>query len=275
MSSSAVRESAHSSNSPVTNVVHASQFIRKMRGGSQPALIRCSNGRLYVVKFLDNQQGLNVLANEVMGHELLRTFGFPTPAWKAIYISRQFIAENPALSFETPMGSSPVRSGLHFGSEFLAGETTQIFEWLPSALSHRVVNSNDFCGIHLFDIWANHCDNRQCLFTTEDDGISFRAVFIDNGHLFGGPNWNRTRRRHESLSLDKHFHTLKWSAEVMESWISNFERSHSSLLVSAIQQVPKFWYSGDINSIVKSSLQRLAQFRVLLAEELKQKHAIA
>src|SRR5882757_9298135 len=106
----------------LTNVVHAIQFIRKMRGGSQPALIRCDDGKLYVVKFFNNPQGPNVLANEVLGNELLNALNLPTPRWKAVFISRSFIEKNTEISFETHAGYSAIESGFHFGSEFLGDE---------------------------------------------------------------------------------------------------------------------------------------------------------
>jgi hypothetical protein len=62
-----------------------------MRGGSQPALIRCDDGKLYVVKFFNNPQGPNVLANEVLGNELLNVLHLPSPQWKMVFISRSFI----------------------------------------------------------------------------------------------------------------------------------------------------------------------------------------
>src|SRR6201986_3410595 len=90
MSPSVVRESELQNIQSVTHVVHAVQFIQKMRGGSQPALIRCNDGKLYVVKFFNNPQGPNVLANEVLGHEILNALNLPTPRWKTVFISRHF-----------------------------------------------------------------------------------------------------------------------------------------------------------------------------------------
>src|SRR6267154_6508568 len=115
-------ESAHQSIPSITEVVHAVQFIRKMRGGSQPALIRCDDGKLYVVKFFNNPQGPNVLANEVLGNELLNALNLPTPRWKTVFISRSFIEKNTEISFETHAGHSSIETGLHFGSEFLGDE---------------------------------------------------------------------------------------------------------------------------------------------------------
>jgi len=272
MPSSVVRKSARQSIPSIPDVLHAVQFVRKMRGGSQPALIRCNDGKLYIVKFFNNPQGPNVLANEVLGNELLNVLNLPTPQWKMVFISRSFIKKNIEMTFETALGHSSIESGLHFGSEFLGDEKTGcVYEWLPNALCGRVINSKDLLGMHVFDVWTNHCDHRQSLYTTGDGNASFRAVFIDNGHLFGGPEWARKRRQGESLSLDKRFHSNEWPVEITESWIARFETECSSSLPNIIQRVPRFWYSGDINQVAESLVRRLSMLRALFSEELTRK----
>jgi len=75
--------------------VEAVEYIRKLRGGSQPALIKCSDGNFYVVKFLNNPQGPNVLFNEVLGTEIFRLAGLPVPMWRVIHVSRRFFSRFP------------------------------------------------------------------------------------------------------------------------------------------------------------------------------------
>jgi hypothetical protein len=261
---------------PITDVVHAVEFIRKMRGGSQPALVRCNDGKVYVVKFSNNLQGPNVLANEVLGSELLKKFDLPTPRWRAVFVSKTFIKENAGMCFETPSGNSSIESGLHFGSEFLGGtKTGRVYEWLPDGFCNRVTNPGDFLGVHILDVWTNHCDHRQALFTTGDKNASFRAVFIDNGHLFGGAEWKLKSRRGESLSLDKRFYPNEWPAEAVERWISRFESKCSSSLFDIIHHVPQYWYSGDINPIVDSLIRRLSLLRPLFSAEKTRKRTIS
>jgi hypothetical protein len=274
MLSSGLCDLSRQSISPVTNVVQAVQFIRKMRGGSQPALIRCNDDKLYVVKFFRNQQGPNVLANEVLGNELLRTFSLPTPQWRVVFVSASFLREN-SVSFETPFGNSSIESGLHFGSEFLGSDKTgQAYERLPKGLCSRVTNLEDFLGIHIFDVWASHCDRRQTIFTTADENASFRAVFIDNGHLFGGPEWRRVRRQGESLGLDSHFQMRRWSTEAVDAWICRFEAKRLSSLFDVIPCIPKPWFSGDIDRVIGPLADRLSTLRTLFTEELTQKQKI-
>jgi hypothetical protein len=128
-----------------------------------------------------------------------------------------------------------------------------------------------FLGIHIFDVCTNHCDHRQSLFTTADQNVSFQAVFIDNGHLFGGPEWKLKSRRGESLSLDKRFHPNEWPAETVEDWIARFETKCSSSPFDIIQNVPRCWYSGDVDQVVEPLVRRLSMLRVLFLEELARK----
>ena len=55
----------------------AVQHVRRMRGGAQAQLMRCSDGRLYVVKFRNNPQSVRVLANEYLVTHLAQRIGLP------------------------------------------------------------------------------------------------------------------------------------------------------------------------------------------------------
>src|SRR5579859_3412348 len=53
-------------------VVTAIEHVRRMCGGSQPHLMRCSDGHFYVVKFQNNPQDTRILINEYLGGKLAR-----------------------------------------------------------------------------------------------------------------------------------------------------------------------------------------------------------
>ena len=48
------------------NPILALEVIRRMRGASQPYLMRCADESNYVVKFRNNPQHVRVLANEML-----------------------------------------------------------------------------------------------------------------------------------------------------------------------------------------------------------------
>src|ERR1017187_5416922 len=100
--------------------VFLTQYIRKLRGGSQPILAEASDGHTYVVKFANNLQGPNVLFNESAGSELYCAFGLPVPEWRPVTASEDFLDKNPDCWMQTPEGRLRPASGLCFGSRFLA-----------------------------------------------------------------------------------------------------------------------------------------------------------
>jgi hypothetical protein len=53
----------------------AVEQVRRMRGGAQSHLMRCSNQAYYMVKFQNNPQGLRILANELLGTGLAARLG--------------------------------------------------------------------------------------------------------------------------------------------------------------------------------------------------------
>jgi len=66
-------------------------YIRKLRGRSQPMPVEASDGHLYVVKFINNPQGLNVLFNEAVGTELYSIAGLSVPAWRPLLVTGDFV----------------------------------------------------------------------------------------------------------------------------------------------------------------------------------------
>jgi hypothetical protein len=59
--------------------VHAVEYIRRVSGGSQACLVRCSDGARYIVKVQNNPQGKRVLVNELLGTLLATRLALPLP----------------------------------------------------------------------------------------------------------------------------------------------------------------------------------------------------
>jgi hypothetical protein len=162
------------------------RFVCKLRGGSQPILVEANDGESYVVKVSNNMQGSNLLFNESMGTELYRLAKLPVAPWRQLLMSTTFIEQNPSCQMETTTGPRQPVAGLCFGSLYLARKDRRIYELLPGNYYKRVTNIEDFWLAWLLDVCASHADSRQALFP---QGLAerFYAVFIDHGHMFGGP----------------------------------------------------------------------------------------
>src|SRR5580658_9861927 len=120
--------------------VQAAHFVCKLRGGSQPILVEGTNGLHYVLKFMNNPQGLNVLFNEAAGVELFGAHGLPVPRWEPVTVTDSFIDRNRECWIESPEGSLRPQAGLCFASAFLASAGKRLLGILPGTSFGRVRN---------------------------------------------------------------------------------------------------------------------------------------
>jgi hypothetical protein len=104
-------------------------------------------------------------------------------------------------AFELQSGKQLPPAGVHFGSEFLAAPEHHIYQWLPQSYERRITNQFDYWGIYVFDIWAHHQDQRECVFRQSLNDGAIQVFFIDNGHIFGGPEWTAFAGKCRSLFL--------------------------------------------------------------------------
>jgi hypothetical protein len=69
----------------------AIEHIRRMRGGAQSHLMRCSDGNYYVVKFQNNPQHRRVLVNEMLGTRMASRLGLPTAPVAVVQVQEELI----------------------------------------------------------------------------------------------------------------------------------------------------------------------------------------
>jgi hypothetical protein len=251
-----VTPSIGSTEQPGPCVVHV---VKKLKGGSQSRLVLCDDGKLYVLKMHPNPQGNNVLANEALGAILLNALGFLVPPWRPITINLKTLPLFPELIMETTDGTKLPACGVHFGSEYLGGPQYDLFDLIPE--SYRIRNGEQVTAINLLDLWANHHDDRQWMYRRIKNQGLYEAICIDNGHLFGGPDWSDNAE--VSLKLwSRYFHKPPISKCLMiGEWLTLYEGRIPRLLPEAIAVIPPEWYKGDIYALCARLLQRLECLR--------------
>lgn len=244
-----------------SNRILATKVIRVLRGSSRPILVHGSNGLFYVVKSVDSLQGPNVAFNECMGTELYRMCGLPCPAWAPIWLSNEFIDQNPTCWTVTPEGPRRPKAGWCFGSRFLGLQEAPLREVLSGSDFNRIRNRMDFWIARVLDSLCCHADNRQALFMADDTGW-IDAYFIDHGHLFGGPHGASNPVMITSRYLDKRIYpTLSrtgWNE--IEQTIAGIRRSD---VLQAVKSLPDRWVTDSARAGLESSLARLSD-RTLL-----------
>ena len=231
------------------------QYVRSLRGGSQPILARASDGFLYVVKFANNLQGPNLLFNESAGSELYLACGLPVPDWTPLWIEDSFLDSNPECWMRTPEGRLRPASGLCFGSRFLGLDGKRLLEILPGSMFGRVRNQVSFWLAWLIDICAEHVDNRQAIFVEDADGW-LDACFVDHGHLCGGPAAESNRNFRVSRYLDPRIY-----AGVSFRALLDFQMRLQSLDIDKLRQrietIPAEWGHASARRSFERCLQRL------------------
>ena len=230
------------------------KHVRALRGGSQPHLMQANDGNLYVVKFQGNPQGTCVLANEMLAAKLAGWLGLPVPTTVVVELPPEL---SDGLYFETPNGRQPIRPGLHLGSQLVITSLKgRSYDVLPQSLWYKIRNPEDLIGIQLFDLWTCNRDTRQVIFWKYSRDKKYSAIFIDNGHCFGGPE-----RRFAPLILPKSTLTEPSAILAWTRWsdrIANMTFQSESIETDLI---PPEWNGG------------LKQFSVIF-EELRIRQAI-
>lgn len=245
--------------------VRVTSFYYKVRGACQSSIIEASDGCLYVLKVAGSHMQ-NLLFNEAFGTELLRHFGLPVATWKPLELENEFIEAHPEMWFKSGHdGRRPV-AGLHFGSRLVSSKRSAgAYQIIPSSWVSRVKNRSKFIGALAVDIWSNHCDRRQAIYTRS--GENLKATFIDNGHMFGGlegteiasPRCCMTHDLAVYKGLDVHRSLRRWHKSILEADLRDIRR--------LAEEIPSEWCPpGQLDRTLESLQSRRRKMGSLLRE---------
>src|SRR3984893_2452399 len=98
----------------ISEPVHALDQIRRMRGGAQSHLMRCSDENYYVVKFPNNPQGIDVLTNEFLGGRVAELLRLSVAPGAVVHVDPELIALTPEMCMEMTCDEFPCQAGLCF-----------------------------------------------------------------------------------------------------------------------------------------------------------------
>lgn len=248
------------------NSVFALEHVRRMRGGAQSQLLRCSDGEYYVVKFQNNPQGIRILVNELLAGILAKRLGLPAPECAVVKVSAELIRHSEELVIQQQRGRVPCRSGLCFGSRYPRNPAPnhtcllQVQDLLPEAYFRTITNMSDFVGMLVFDKWTGNTDERQSVFFRNKGEFEFTALMIDNGFCFNGQEWNFPNAPRRGICTRQFVYENVRGIETFEEWISRLEHEiDESVLASAVEAIPPEWYERDEYSLLQ--LIKLLDYR--------------
>lgn len=238
--------------------VRAIEPIRRMRGGSQPQLMRCSDENYYIVKFQNNPQRIRVLANELLGSVLASALGLPTPPVAIVDVPLDLVRHTDHLTMELPYGRVACQPGLCFGSRYVqssdrAPRISTVLDSLSDDQLKRLENFSDFAGMLLFDRWTLNADHRQAVFVPEHRGspyYAYRALMIDQGLCFNGAGWNFPENPKWGLHPNPRVYEKVTGLDAFEPWFSRLQRDFNRIVLErAGREIPPEWYDSDTESL--------------------------
>lgn len=231
----------------MTTPIDAVQHVRKMRGGSQSHLLRCSDGGYYVTKFQGNPQHTRILANEMLATSAGRWLGLPMATVAIVHVGEWLIENTPGLCFESGVKCSP---GLHLGSRYLSDPATGgCFDYLPATMLAQVSNLDDFARVLVLDKWLGNADGRQAVFHKRTQGPDYQAFFIDQGYCFNGGDWTfpELGLRGVYARNDVYADVTGW--ESFEPTLTRVEECGIDSLWEWARSIPSEWYEHRLNEL--------------------------
>jgi hypothetical protein len=251
--------------------VRAVEFIRRMRGASQPCLMRCEDEENYVVKFRNNPQHVRVLANEMLASRLALLIGLPVPHPTFVDVPSELISDSPRLEFELGARRELCLPGLHFGSRFPGSPAdTLVVDFLPDRLLRRVRNVDRvFAGALVFDKWTCNCDGRQMIFyrSADQEGSAYSAKLIDQGFCFNDGDWNFPDSPIRSLYPRRLVYESVRGLQSFEPFLSRVENLDAPQLEECVREIPEEW-CGEQPEQLARLVERLYERRRLVRQAI-------
>jgi hypothetical protein len=272
----------------------AVEEIRRMRGGAQAHLMRCSDDNYYVVKFRNNPQGRRILANELLASRLAARMGLPVAGADTVEVRRGLIERTGDLVIQLGRGREPCSAGLQFGSRFPGNPaSTVVYDFLPDEQLREVGNLEAFAGVLVFDKWTCNTNGRQAVFCrgplpghhgpslgpgesvgagdtprAATNDARYRALFIDHGFCFNAGEWNFPDAPLRGIYARGMVYEGVRGMEAFEPWIARLEKLDAAAFDEAASGVPDEWYDGDLDALEKM-LEQLARRRKLVPELIR------
>jgi hypothetical protein len=229
--------------------VRAVECIRRLRGASQPCLMRGDDGHIYVVKFQNNPQHVRVLANEMLATRLGCLMGLPVPESAIVEVPAELVAGNPDLEFQVGSRRIPGAPGRQFGSRY-PGDPSQtlVVDFLPDRLLRKVRKLDElFLGAYVFDKWTCNCDGRQVVFyrSVDDEDSSYSAWLIDHGFCFNDGEWNFPDHQLRGLYSRRFVYESVSSLQSFEPFLHRIENLQPDQLEACARAIPREWCGGE------------------------------
>jgi hypothetical protein len=245
--------------------VHATQFIKRLKGATQSVLTRCSDDGYYVVKFTNNPEGLIALLSEVITARLGRHLGLPIPLFEYIHVDDWLLQHSPGVLMCVDGIYTKYDAGVHFGSKTPCKADGAVEGLCFSASSRiaRVDNLATFAGALVLDAWTGGANRREVVFARAGLALSYQPLFIDHHRSLNG--WKYAARCPDNTPhyfRPEFYHFVEgWLS--FEPWLTIAETTNHNTLQALVADIAPEWHvaKGFRSAIVTHLIRRQSLIR--------------
>jgi hypothetical protein len=240
--------------------VVAVQHVRRMRGGAQSHLMRCSDGHYYVVKFQNNPQHLRVLVNEMLATRLAERVGLPVPATAVVEVDDWLVEHTPELHVQLAHNTVRCQAGLQFGSQYVVDPFEgQVMDYIPMEMLSRVKNLETFAGMLVIDKWTGNANGRQAAFWKKSREKKYAASFIDQGYCFNAGEWTFPDYPLRGVYARNEVYAGVRGWESFDPWLTRVEKIEEDVVWEATRDIPPEWYESNWDALEKLGRDLIAR----------------
>lgn len=265
-------------------LVHATRFLRHMRGGAQAHLLEGGDGHFYVTKFRDNPQHVRILVNEWISSRLLEYLRIAAPKVAIVELDESFLSRESEVKIRLVAKDLPVSTGWHFGSRFPGNpDRDAVYDYLPDSLLSQVQNLRHFLGVFAFDKWTANSDSRQAIFVRQrikewlddPDGSTrdtsplakgFIALMIDHGYTFDGPHWEFNDGPLQGFYFRPLVYKGVCKLDDFEPWLTRVREAPAELFDGILRDLPRQWLPDGDEAPVERLVDQLYRRRKIVAD---------
>jgi hypothetical protein len=227
----------------LSRTVSAVEYVCPMRGRTHPSLLRCNDGKYYVVKS-HHRRHPHALANEMLAGRLATLLDLPVCEPVVVKVPRALSGGLSAAVDSTRFTS------LEFGSAFPhPPDQMLVTDFLPDPLLKRVANAIEaFLGAFVFDLWICNVGRREAIFSRPagDDGASYSAWLIDQDACFNDGDWKLPGTLVPCTYAQRAVYGAVRGIDSFEPYLSRIENLETREIEDAARGVPAEWCSGGL-----------------------------
>jgi hypothetical protein len=247
-----------------SGTVSAIDFVRKMQGKSQAALIRANDHEQYIVKWMHGPRSTVSVRLEALRNSVYQYLGLPVSTWTTIEIPDDLLDAHPEMWISTPKGLTRPDAGVHFASRMVSAPGGAFYEFLPTRLFSRISNRSDFWGAYAADVWTERFEIRQAVFIPDEAPSTLRAVFIDHGSSFALLGSKEVARLTSCLYSDRLIYPESEMVTSLYDWIEHIRKNGHDAVAHAHDMLPPEWLTASVIEKEARLLERIPDLRDII-----------